>query len=129
MCLACFVILFEAKAAARVWGCTVASLRKPTATRHLKQNSPVLPLACLRKRSLKLQSPVAAEEGFRFFWSVYRDKLPSDLDDLLRLPDIWFCGWSPLLPLLALLKYRPIREQPGTQTQSLRLRVHAVRAR
>jgi hypothetical protein len=74
-----------------------------------------LPLARLKKRSLTLKSPVAAEEGFRFFWSAYKGKLPSDLDDLQKLPPIWFSGWSPLLPLLALLKYRPVRNESGTQ--------------
>jgi hypothetical protein len=131
MSLACCEVLSKAKAAAKVWGCTVTSLRKRKAKmRPLAQKSHVtLPLASMskltmklgtEKRSLNVKSPVTKEEGFSFFWSAYRDKLPSDLDDLLRLPEIWFSSWSPLLPLLVLLKYRPVRDQSGTR--SLRLR-------
>jgi hypothetical protein len=118
----------EARAAAKVWGCTLTSLRKPTtelvAKRPLTLKLPVTILRSLgqptmelgtKKRPLELKSPVTKEEGFRFFWSAYKGKLPSDLDDLQRLPPIWFSGWSPLLPLLALLTYRPVRNESGTQ--------------
>jgi len=111
-----------------VWGCTLTSLRKPTtklvAKRPLTLKSPVTTLTSLgqpttklgtKKRHLELKSPVTKEEGFRFFWSAYKGKLPSDLDDLQKLPQIWFSGWSPLLPLLVLLKYRPVRDECGTQ--------------
>ena len=111
-----------------MWGCTLTSLRKPTtklvAERPLTLKSPVTIPTSLgqptmelgtKKRPLELKSPVTKEEGFRFFWSAYKGKLPSDLDDLQKLPPIWFSGWSPLLPLLALLKYRPVRNESGTQ--------------
>ena len=60
---------------------------------------------------------MSREECFRYFWSAYRNTAPTDLADLQRLGGVWMTKRAALLPLLVLLKYGPVRDLPGSQSQ------------
>ena len=98
----------KAAAAANAWGCTVESLRRAPPAASDALESPV--------EHLPDQGLVSREECFRYFWSAYRNTMPTDLADLQQLSPAWMTKLAALLPPLVLLKYGPVRDLPGSQS-------------